>query len=135
MGRLWQSVILKDLNPIFSFLPVESIIKQQQSRYYKALEKSDKAGNSTAFIEFMLSAINAALAEQLQERRLPMTAEERINIFREQFGKNEFSRKNYLDFFKDISPATGSRDLKAAVDMKILKRKGDKRTAVYYFFK
>lgn len=133
MGRLWQSVILKELNPIFSFLPVESIIKQQQSRYYKALEKSDKAGNSTAFIEFMLSAINVALADQLKERRLPMNAEERISIFREQFGKNEFSRKNYLDFFKDISPPTGSRDLKAAVDMKILKRKGDKRTAVYYF--
>jgi hypothetical protein len=76
-----------------------------------------------------------ALAEQLQVRRLPMTAEERISIFREQFGENEFSRKNYLDFFKDISPPTGSRDLKAAVDKKIIKRKGDKRTAVYYFSK
>jgi Fic family protein len=135
MGRLWQSVILKELNPIFSFLPVESIIKQQQSRYYKALEKSDKAGNSNTFIEFMLSAINVALVEQLQERRLPMTAEERISIFREQFLGNEFSRKNYLDFFKDISPPTASRDLKSAVDKRILKRKGDKRTAVYYFFK
>jgi Fic family protein len=135
MGRLWQSVILKDLNPIFSFLPVESIIKQQQSRYYKVLEKSDKAGNSTAFIEFMLDAIDVALSDQLQERRLPMTAEGRIGVFREQFGEHEFSRKNYLDFFKDISPPTASRDLKAAVDMKLLKRKGDKRTAVYSFVK
>lgn len=133
MGRLWQSVILKDLNPVFSFLPVESIIRQRQPKYYKALEKSDKAGNSTPFIVFMLGAINLALAELLQERRSPLTADERISIFREQIEKDVFSRKNYLDFFKDISAPTASRDLKAAVDKKIIRKKGDKRTAVYYF--
>lgn len=133
MGRLWQSVILKDLNPLLAFLPVEMIVKQKQSDYYKALEKSDKSGNSTPFIEFMLAAIDQALAEQLQERRLPLTADERIRIFKEHIGENEFSRKNYLEFFKDISAPTASRDLKAAVDKKIIKRTGDKRTSVYYF--
>lgn len=133
MGRLWQSVILKDLNPLFAFLPVEMIIKQKQSDYYKALAKSDKSGNSTPFIEFILTAIDQALAEQLQERRLPLTADERIKIFKEHIGENEFSRKNYLEFFKDISAPTASRDLKAAVDKKIIKRTGDKRTSVYYF--
>jgi len=135
MGRLWQSVILQELNPVFSFLPVESIIKQQQSKYYKALEKSNKAGNSTVFIEFMLGAINESLFEQLEERRLPMTAEERISIFREQIGKKEFSRKDYLDYFKDISAPTASRDLKAAVEIKTLKKKGDKRMTTYLFSK
>lgn len=133
MGRLWQSVILKDLNPLLAFLPVEMIVKQKQSDYYKALEKSDKSGNSTPFIEFMLAAIDQALAEQLQERRLPLTADERIRIFKEHVAENEFSRKNYLEFFKDISAPTASRDLKAAVDKKIIKRTGDKRTSVYYF--
>lgn len=133
MGRLWQSVILKDLNPLFAFLPVEMIIKQNQSDYYKALEKSDKSGNSTPFIEFMLMAIDEVLAEQLQERRLPLTADERIKIFKEYIGENDFCRKDYLQYFKDISAPTASRDLKAAVDKKIIKRTGDKRTAIYLF--
>jgi len=135
MGRLWQSVILKDLNPIFTFLPVESIIKQKQSAYYKVLAKSDKSGNSTLFIEFILAAIDKALEEQIQEPRSPLTAEERMNIFIEHFGKNDFSRKNYLEYFKNISAPTASRDLKAALDKKVIMRKGDKRTAIYYFSK
>jgi len=133
MGRLWQSVILKDLNPLFAFLPVEMIIKQRQSDYYKALEISDKSGNSTPFIEFILMAIDQALTEQLQERRLPLTADERIKIFKEHIGENDFCRKDYLQYFKDISAPTASRDLKAAVDKKIIKRSGDKRTAIYFF--
>jgi Fic family protein len=135
MGRLWQSVILKELNPIFVFLPVELIIKQRQSEYYKVLEKSDKSGNSTLFIEFILAAIDEALSMQVNQRRAPVTAEERIKIFREQFGKNEFSRKDYLEYFKEISAPTASRDLKSAVEQKIIKRRGDKRTAVYNFSK
>lgn len=133
MGRLWQSVILKDLNPMFAFLPVEIIIKQKQSDYYKALEKSDKSGNSTPFIEFMLTAIDQALAGQLQERRLPLTADERIKIFKEHIGENDFCRKDYLQYFKDISAPTASRDLKAAMDKKMLIKRGDKRTAIYRF--
>ncbi|MEN9951928.1 MAG: hypothetical protein RLZZ520_196 [Bacteroidota bacterium] len=135
MGRLWQSVILKELNPIFIFLPVELIIKQRQSEYYKVLEKSDKSGNSTLFIEFILAAIDEALSMQVNQRRAPVTAEERIKIFREQFGKNEFSRKDYLKYFKEISAPTASRDLKSAVEQKIIIRRGDKRTAVYNFSK
>ena len=135
MGRLWQSVILKELNPIFAFLPVETIIKQKQAEYYKVLEKSDKSGNSTLFIEFILAAIDEALSMQVNQRRAPVTAEERIKIFREQFGKNEFSRKDYLEYFKEISAPTASRDLKSAVEQKIIKRRGDKRTAVYNFSK
>jgi Fic family protein len=133
MGRLWQSVILKELNPIFVFLPVELIIKQRQSEYYKVLEKSDKSGNSTLFIEFILAAIDEALSTQVNQRRAPVTAEERIKIFREQVGKNEFSRKDYLEYFKEISAPTASRDLKSAVEQKIIRRRGDKRTAVYNF--
>jgi len=133
MGRLWQSVILKDLNPVFSFLPVESIIRQQQSNYYKALEKSDNAGHSAIFIEFMLGAIDQALAELLMERITPLNASDRLGIFRGKIGKNEFSRKDYMEYFKDISAPTASRDLKAAVDKKMLKRKGQKRTTMYCF--
>lgn len=135
MGRLWQSVILKELNPIFSFLPVETIIKQNQSEYYKVLAQCDKSGNSNLFIEFILAAIDEALSEQLNERRSPLSAEQRMKIFRAQIGENEFSRKNYLEYYKDISAPTASRDLKAAVDKKIISRKGEKRLSLYKFLK
>jgi Fic family protein len=124
---------LKELNPVFGFLPVETIIKEKQLTYYKSLEKSDKLGNSTPFIEFMLGTINRALEEQLNERRPSISAVDRINIFRDQVGKEEFSRKDYLNFFKDISAPTASRDLKMAVINKSIKRKGEKSTTVYYF--
>ena len=135
MGRLWQSVILKDLSPVFAYLPIETIIKQEQVTYYKVLAESDKSGNSTPFIEFLLEAIDKSLTEQLNERRSPISALDRINIFKEHIGKEEFSRKDYLKYFKDISAPTASRDLKAAVDQKILKRNGEKRTTLYYFLK
>ena len=135
MGRLWQSVILKDLNLIFAFLPVDRIIKEEQLAYYKALEMSDKSGNSTPFIEFALTAIDKALAEQLRERRTPISDIDRLQFFREQVGKNEFSRKDYLEYFKEISAPTASRDLKTGVDEKLLKRKGNKRTTLYCFVK
>lgn len=133
MGRLWQSVILNTLNPIFSFLPVEKIIKQRQQEYYKILEKSDNLGHSTLFIEFILSSIDLALEEHLKERRKPLTGEERMDIFKKYIGRVQFSRKDYLTYFKEISAPTASRDLKAAVDKKILKQKGEKRNTVYKF--
>ncbi|QFR43070.1 Fic family protein [Sulfurimonas xiamenensis] len=57
IGRLWQSVILNSFNPIFSLLPTESIVRDHQEEYYKAIENSTELGESTPFIEFMLEMI------------------------------------------------------------------------------
>lgn len=57
IGRLWQSVILYNYNPLFASLPTESIIRDHQEQYYEALEKSSEAASSTPFIEFMLEMI------------------------------------------------------------------------------
>lgn len=63
IGRLWQTLILSHWNPLFAFLPVETVIRDQQQEYYKVLATCDKAGNSTAFIEFLLHALLTALRE------------------------------------------------------------------------
>lgn len=57
IGRLWQSVILNSFNPIFSLIPTESIVRDYQEKYYKAIEDSNQLGESTPFIEFMLEMI------------------------------------------------------------------------------
>lgn len=61
MGRLWQTLILSRWKPLFAWVPVETVIREKQAEYYAALAASDKAGNSTAFIEYLLSALLQAL--------------------------------------------------------------------------
>jgi Fic family protein len=57
IGRLWQSVILYHWKKVFNSIPTESIIRDNQDKYYEALEKSGEMGESTFFIEFMLEVI------------------------------------------------------------------------------
>jgi Fic family protein len=57
IGRFFQTALLAKWESIFAYLPIESIIKEQQSAYYKAIADSNTAGNSSIFIEFMLAAI------------------------------------------------------------------------------
>ena len=63
VGRLWHTLLLSKWNPTFAWLPVESIIHDRQQEYYNAINISNDAGESTAFIEFMLSAIKASLID------------------------------------------------------------------------
>ena len=66
MGRLWHTLLLFQWNPVFAWLPVESIIHARQQAYYDAINASNEAGESTAFVEFMLSAIQASLIEAVE---------------------------------------------------------------------
>lgn len=63
VGRLWHTLLLSKWNPAFAWLPVESIIHDRQQVYYDAINTSNNAGESTVFIEFMLSAIKASLID------------------------------------------------------------------------
>lgn len=65
IGRLWHTLLLSQWNPTFAWLPVESIIHARQQEYYAAINASNAAGESTVFIEFMLSAIKASLMDAI----------------------------------------------------------------------
>jgi Fic family protein len=67
IGRLWQSVILKEFKDLFTHIPIESMIRDNQSKYYEALEDAGSAGESTPFIEFMLEIILKSLQEYIKE--------------------------------------------------------------------
>ena len=133
MGRLWQTLILMQQYPVFEFLPVESLIKQKQSDYYNKLSKSDKKGNSTPFIEFMLEIISESLDELLHSQSITLRTEDRIYLFRDKIGENSFSRKEYMQHFKNISAPTASRDLKWAVEKNLLTKSGQLRLTQYQF--
>lgn len=65
VGRLWHTLLLSKWNLVFARLPVETIIHNRQQEYYTAINASNYAGESTVFIEFMLSTINISLIEAI----------------------------------------------------------------------
>ena len=132
MGRLWQQLCLMKQSSIFEFISAESIVHKRQHEYYKVLEKCDKLGDSTLFIEFSLESILASLVE-FRNAYHPSKpkASDRIAQALEYFGKNDFSRKDYLSLHKGLSTATASRDLNQAVNADLLGRLGDKSKARY----
>ena len=62
-GRLWQSLILQKWKDIFAWIPVETLVYENQNEYYKVLQQADCDGDSTKFVEFMLGMICNALKE------------------------------------------------------------------------
>ena len=132
MGRLWQSLILMEEYPLFEFLSFETLISATQKEYYKALALSDKSGNSSPFIEYMLQVIDQSLQGLLKFNNRILKDTDRLAYFIG-LGKRTFTRKDYMDVFKDISSATASRDLKKGVELKLFKSEGEQNKTVYSF--
>ena len=130
MGRLWQTLILMQKYPVFEFLPFETLISNDQEDYYKALAESDNSGNSTRFIEYMLKVIDIAISELLDYNNRTLTEQDRLNYF-VSLNKSEFTRKDYMNVFKDISSATASRDLKKGVESNLFEKIGEKNKTRY----
>lgn len=62
IGRLWQTLILSKWNPLFAWMPVETLIHHNQALYYKSLQDSHTGGvDCRPFIGFMLDAIANSL--------------------------------------------------------------------------
>ena len=130
MGRLWQTVILLQEYPVFEFLPFETLINLTQEQYYNALATSDIKGNSTIFIEYMLSVIDKSLAELLNFNNRTLTEKDRLTYF-VSLSRTSFTRIDYMNVFKDISSATASRDLKKGVEMNFFVKTGQKNKTMY----
>ena len=131
MGRLWQTLLLTKYDPVFEFIPIENFIKKSQEQYYKVLRICDLKGDSTEFIEFMLAVIKDGLEEFINQKPRPITTLDRLRIAAKQFGKNSFSRKEYLRLFVDLSEPTGTRDLRIGVEKGVLERSGMDRNSKY----
>ena len=130
MGRFWQTLILCNEYPIFEFLPFETLINETQNEYYQALSTSDKMGKSTVFIEYMLGVINTSLERILSYNNRILKDIDRIEYF-VSLGMQVFTRKDYMNTFKDLSTATASRDLKKGVELQFFEVIGIKNQTKY----
>ncbi len=130
MGRLWQTLILMQKYPLFEFLPFETLISNDQDKYYKALDQSNKSGRSTKFIEYMLNVIDVSMNKLLEFNNRTLSEIDRLEYF-VSLNKSEFSRKDYMDIFKDISSSTASRDLKRGLELNLFEKIGEKNKTTY----
>ena len=131
MGRLWQTIVLMQANPVFEYLTIEEEVRNTQEEYYEKLSTSDKQGVSTVFLEYMLRIISRSLTKLISSQRTQLSDIERIQYFIDNFQGIEFSRKEYLNLFKDISTSTATRDLTKGVNIGKFVRYGDDRTTKY----
>ena len=145
MGRLWQTLLLSKHHPVFSSLPFETIIRDTQQDYYNALASSDKLGQSTPFITYMLGGIDASLRGLTKSSTPVLKESDRVQYFlsfntgaraesragARAKSKAGFTRKDYMHVFKTLSTATASRDLNAAVKSGVLRREGEGNQARY----
>ncbi len=136
MGRLWHTLMLSKWNPLFAWLPVESIIHGRQREYYEAINNSNMQGESTSFILFMLSAIKSSLIEavKMSDEMIdePASKEERRWLTVRSYLKDHDQIQNAnVCVLLDTSPATANRLLKRWCEEGKLERLRNGRVWVY----
>lgn len=113
MGRLWHTLLLSKWNPIFAWLSIESIIHDNQSEYYNAINVSNNNGNSTVFIEFMLSVIKQALQESINDKpkNISSKSDLRWNKINDYLETHEYILNSDVQKLLGVSSATATRIL------------------------
>jgi len=113
--------------PVFEFLPFETLISENQKSYYNALAASDKAGKATPFITYMPGVINDSLSQLLNYNNRTLTDLDCLEHFISleiTESITTFTRKDYRNVFKDIATATASRDLKNGTALQLFEKTG-----------
>ena len=101
MGRLWQTLILSQWQPILIDLPVESIVHAYQQDYYQAIKQSTMQTDAAPFIIFMLSSILETCRKNTPQVTLQVSPQVKqlLLIVREEMSREELMKRMKL---KDI---------------------------------
>ena len=132
MGRLWQSLILSKLNPVFQYLPVETLVHDNQLKYYEAINASTANNDSGAFIDFMLGELLNALKIHQGEPigRVNGGVSGRVNEVFGYIKTHEGCNAGELSAALSIPKRTLARDLKKLADQ--VEFRGAPKTGGYY---
>ena len=130
IGRLWQSLILYSWKKVFIMLPVESVVRETQEKYYEALEHSGTLGECTPFIEFMLGSILTTCNKVLsQSKNVPINVQKNVPIKRltqivELIKKDKHITIEQLAIQYEVSYKTIQRDIAKLKSQGKIKRVG-----------
>ena len=123
LGRLWQSAILKDWKKVFAWIPVESLIKKNQAKYYRVLRACDATADSTAFVEFLLLLILKA-AEEIVQNEKRVTVKVIVKVTVNQKKILEAVKKNPHVTLDELSKKIGISRKSIAANVKKLQEAG-----------
>lgn len=139
IGRLWQSLILSKWEPLFEWVPIETVIYQHQQRYYEALSLSNRQNDSSVFIEFMLEAILTTLKSYSMTKMSDKTSDilsdkEQViyNKIRDYLHKHTFITNQKSVALLGLSAASVRRYLVKFVELELLVAQGEKKNRTYY---
>lgn len=113
IGRLWHTLLLSQWNPIFAWLPIESIIHDNQAEYYDAINASNSNGSSTVFIQFMLFVIKQTLQEAADVTDMSVKSKDelRLSVINEFLDTHDYIMNSDLQKLLGVSSATATRIL------------------------
>lgn len=136
IGRLWHTLMLSRWNPIFAWLPIESMIHDRQEGYYRAFNAANNTADSTVFIEFMLEAIRDAMLEAAEGVTpvSPSKADKlfaRESIIMDYLNENNTITNSDVRDLLHVSSATANRVLNTMADEGMLVRFRSGRTWAY----
>ena len=99
-ARLWQTALLFNWEPLFKYIPIESIIRENQDKYYIAIRECNSVGSSNIFIEFMLEVILEAVKEMVRTTQ-ETTQEKILNLIRDNTSITQKEMANILGMTRD----------------------------------
>ena len=133
-ARLWQTAILANWKELFKYIPIESIIRKHQERYYTAIQNCNNVGNSNEFIEFMLEVIDEAIDDMMIKQQettqetTPKTTQENLTDTQmkilELIKEKQYITRNELAEKIGITPDGIKYNLDILRKKKIIKREG-----------
>ena len=119
IGRLWQSLILGKLHPIFEHLPVENLVYSNQQAYYEAIASSTRDGHSGPFIDFMLNEIYKTLLErrgdELDTGKFNLIEDKFGVVFGSEFGIKFGIKEKQILLLLDSNPAFTAADISVQI--------------------
>ena len=120
---MWQTAILKEWKEVFAWIPVESLIKENQKDYYNALNSSDNDADSTTFIEFMLSLLMKTI-EEIIETEKKVTVKVSVKVTANQQKILEAIKGNSYITQEELSQVVGISRKSIIQNMKKLQENG-----------
>ena len=139
IGRLWHSLILSKWKKFFAWLPIESLVQKYQKEYYISINNSNRDGESTEFILFMLKIIKETLIELVETQKMTdkvidkMTDKnkERVKLLMKYLGQNDSISNKEAQSLLGISEATARRFLNSLVKENLLVAVGEYKARKY----
>ena len=135
IGRLWHSLILSKWKKFFAWLPIESLVQKCQKEYYIAINNSNRDGESTEFILFMLKIIKETLRELIEIQKSTDKStdknKEKIKSLIEYLDQNNSINNKEAQNLLDISESAAKRFLNKLVKENILEAVGEYKARKY----